>query len=133
SHRIIAGSDALLVPSRFEPCGLTQLYALRYGTIPVVRRTGGLADTVPDIGNDGVGVTFFEPSTRDLVTALDRALELFADPERLRAVQRRGMELDHGWAMSADAYRAIYRAAIAASEADGSPERTHEAPKRRAP
>lgn len=110
SHRVQAGADIFLVPSRFEPCGLTQLYALRYGTLPLVRRTGGLADSVPDVGEteDGVGFVFDEATGEAFLGALWRALELYNRPKKWRDVQKRAMNLDYSWQRSAEGYRALY-------------------------
>jgi starch synthase len=112
AHRIEAGADLFLMPSRFEPCGLNQLYSLRYGTIPVVRRVGGLADTVVDFDGwrSGTGFAFGDYHHRALLTATRRALELFRDRRAWHAMMRRGMALDHSWARSAEHYRALYRA-----------------------
>ena len=115
AHLIEAGSDALLVPSRVEPCGLTQLYALRYGTLPVVRRTGGLADTVVDATpaalakGTATGVVFNEASVPALAGALKRALALYARPEVFREVTLNGMRQRVGWATAAGEYEALYR------------------------
>jgi len=112
SRRIYAGSDLFLMPSRYEPCGLGQLIALRYGSIPVVRRTGGLADTIvdpaiaPDASN---GFTFGEPTPLSLLVALDRTLELYRQPQRWQAMVRRGMEQDFSWNRSAQHYLVLYR------------------------
>ena len=113
AHRIEAGADAFLMPSRYEPCGLNQMYSLRYGTVPIVRRTGGLADTVEESPH---GTGFLIPSHHavELLAAVDRALEVFADPERWRALQRRGMAEDHSWDRAAAEYEAVYRQALAA-------------------
>ncbi len=115
SHLMQAGADAIVVPSRFEPCGLTQLYGLRYGTLPVVARTGGLADTVID-ANDaamraGVATGFqFAPVTADaLAQALATACDVFADAKAWRTMQRRAMAHPVGWDQSALAYDALYR------------------------
>jgi starch synthase len=114
SHRLQAGADMIIVPSRFEPCGLTQLYGLRYGTLPIVARTGGLADTVIDANEaalrDGVATGFqFAPVTADaLVIALQRALALYRDRSRFQAVQRRAMTRTVDWSAPAAAYRALY-------------------------
>ena len=118
AHRVIAGSDVVLVPSWFEPCGLTQLYALAYGSLPLVRRVGGLADTVSDSSlenlADGSATGFvferFDPS--DYAHALRRAAELWARPEAWRRVQQTGMAQRHGWDDAARAYAAIYRRVI---------------------
>ncbi len=115
AHRIQAGADVLMVPSRAEPCGLTQLYALRYGTLPLVRRTGGLEDTVIDATPaalaDGcaTGFAFDEPSSAALTWTLRRAIDLFHHPERWRRLQRHAMTRDFGWAASAQAYAELYQ------------------------
>jgi starch synthase len=105
AHQIIAGSDALLVPSRYEPCGLTQLYALRYGTVPVVRSTGGLVDTV----EPGVtGVRFDHYTTEGLEWAVREVVGLYRDPERWRRMQQAGMAKDFSWDASAREYLKLY-------------------------
>jgi starch synthase len=114
AHRIVAGADMFLMPSRYEPCGLTQLYAMRYGTAPVVRRTGGLADTVIDIDEDpasGTGVLFDPPTVLALGNAIERAITTWIDKPRWRELQRRGMAQDFGWERGAADYRAVYRSA----------------------
>jgi len=112
AHRLIAGADMIAVPSRFEPCGLTQMYALRYGTVPVVRRVGGLADTVHEagVGDDmsGNGFVFDAASSISLQAALARAIECYRQPARWSALMRRGMELDHSWSGPAARYMALY-------------------------
>lgn len=120
SHLVQAGSDVIVVPSRYEPCGLTQLYALRYGAVPVVSRAGGLADSVIDANGaaleDGVATGIvFTPVTADaLAEALDRALDLYAEPERWRALQRRAMTRRFGWESSSSAsrYRDLYQSVV---------------------
>lgn len=115
AHRVVAGSDLLLVPSRYEPCGLVQMHALRYGTIPIVRRTGGLADTVRDEGEmpgRGNGFLFDEVDPGALAHAVRRALNLNArDAGAWRALQRRAMAEDFSWDRSAAAYEAVYTSA----------------------
>lgn len=112
AHRVVAGADAILVPSRFEPCGLTQLYGLRYGTLPVVRRVGGLADTVVDAGKGGkdagTGFVFDAATPSTLGDALARAVAAYRDPGRWSALVRRAMAQDHSWAVPARAYMALY-------------------------
>ena len=109
SHLMVGGCDVFVVPSRFEPCGLTQLYALRYGAVPVVRATGGLKDTVLDAAHpDGVGFAFDSATHHALGDALDRALDAFGDLSGWHALQRRGMARDHGWPSAAAAYRSLY-------------------------
>ena len=110
AHRIEAGADLFLMPSRFEPCGLNQLYSLRYGTVPVVRKVGGLADTVEDFDGwkKGTGFTFSDYDPRALLGALRRAKELFRDKRAWNAMLKRGMAQDHSWGRSAARYEALY-------------------------
>lgn len=115
SHRIIAGSDVILVPSRFEPCGLTQLYGLKYGTLPLVRHTGGLADTVVDCALENLadgsasGFVFNECEAQALVKAIRRAFVLWSRPKHWRHVQRHAMRLDFGWQLAAVDYLSLYQ------------------------
>lgn len=115
SHRIIGGADVILVPSRFEPCGLTQLYGLKYGTLPLVRRTGGLADTVNDSSlenlADGIasGFTFEDSNAWSLLRAIRRAFVLWSRPSLWRYVQRQAMAMDFSWQVAALAYRDLYQ------------------------
>ncbi len=115
AHRIIAGSDVLLVPSRFEPCGLTQLYALRYGTLPLVHGVGGLADTVVDSTPETLehgsasGFVFHAFHTEALRQALHRAFALHQRPARWAGVQGHGMQLRFDWQVAAKAYCALYQ------------------------
>jgi starch synthase len=114
SHLIEAGSDFFLMPSRFEPCGLNQMYSQAYGTIPLVTRVGGLADTVVDLDiypEAGTGV-MFHPSAEGVAAGLARALTLFADKASLQAVQARGMRTDFSWEKTAQAYEDLYDNAI---------------------
>lgn len=110
SRRIMAGADVILVPSRFEPCGLTQMYAMAYGALPLVRFTGGLADSVVDAAHpDGTGFHFGEANGWVLGEALNRVLRCWHQEPRLwKAMQGRGMRLDQGWARSARAYLDVY-------------------------
>jgi starch synthase len=110
SHRIYAGADTLLMPSRYEPCGLAQMIAMRYGCIPLARATGGLADTIMDAGesNAGTGFLFHETSPKALLDTLLRALDLFQDPEAWQALQKRGMPQDFSWQRSAIKYLQLY-------------------------
>lgn len=109
AHQIEAGADMFLMPSRFEPCGLNQLYSLRYGTVPIVRATGGLRDTVVDADQPGGNGIVFEPfSPAELVAAVRRALALFGDRPRWQAVQRTGMAFDPSWDVSAREYVKVY-------------------------
>jgi len=120
SHRIFAGSDVSLVPSRFEPCGLTQLYALKYGSLPLVRRTGGLADTVVDCTLEDLadqratGFVFERFEAGDLVRALRRAYALWARPREWKAVRSRAMAQHFGWNTAAASYLALYRGLVSA-------------------
>ncbi|MXO71044.1 glycogen synthase GlgA [Alteraurantiacibacter buctensis] len=115
SHLLQGGADAILVPSRFEPCGLTQLYGLAYGCLPVVARTGGLADTVIDANPAALaagvatGVQFDGISEHSLRAAIDRTLALYRQPDTWRRLQTNGMAADFSWAASARAYAALYR------------------------
>jgi starch synthase len=105
AHLIEAGSDFFLMPSRYEPCGLNQMYSLRYGTVPIVRRTGGLADTVDD-GRNGI---LFQPYTVDgLVGAVERAMALWARRDAYAFIQFEGMRQDHSWAGSAQKYLELF-------------------------
>jgi starch synthase len=108
AHRIEAGADVFLMPSRFEPCGLNQLYSLRYGTLPLVHAVGGLADSISE-GPNGWGFRFAEESPRDLLAALDRALLLWKDRAAWRAAQQRAMARDHSWDRAAEQYEALYK------------------------
>jgi starch synthase len=110
AHRIEAGADIFLMPSRFEPCGLNQLYSLRYGTVPVVRRVGGLADTVQDFDGwkQGTGFVFADYDPRAMLAALRRAKEAFRDKRAWGAIARRGLALDFSWGRSAALYEALY-------------------------
>ncbi|WP_143306107.1 glycogen synthase [Chitinophaga vietnamensis] len=109
SHLIYAGSDFLLMPSRVEPCGLNQLYALRYGTVPIVRSIGGLKDTVTDFGDPGgFGIRFIQPSVWDACYSVKRALELFHDESKLQEVRHIAMQLNHSWGSSAQRYLDVY-------------------------
>jgi starch synthase len=116
AHKIEAGADMLLMPSRFEPCGLTQLYSLRYGTVPVVRSTGGLVDTVvpwdPATGT-GTGFRFDAADGTGLVWAVDQALAAYREPAAWGKLRLNGMALDFSWERSAAAYVELYRKALA--------------------
>ena len=115
SHRIFAASDVTLVPSRFEPCGLTQMYALRYGSLPLVRRTGGLADTVIDCTLEDLaeeratGFVFERFDADDLLRAVRRAFTLWSRPRDWRVVQKRAMAQRFGWDTAAQRYLSLYR------------------------
>ncbi len=115
AHKLQAGSDILLAPARFEPCGLTQLYALRYGTLPVVRRTGGLADTVVDTNQNTIsdhtatGFVFDESTVESMISALSRALTLYREqPLQWRLLQLQAMTREFSWDTSAAKFMALY-------------------------
>jgi starch synthase len=121
AHLIEGGADMFLMPSRFEPCGLNQMYSQRYGTVPVVRAVGGLADTVRDAATSSegakrrsaaTGVVFEEYTTDALLEALTRALALFGQPRKWRAMQRAGMQEDFSWHRSAQEYVKLYERVI---------------------
>jgi len=114
SHLLEAGSDIFLMPSRFEPCGLNQLYSLRYGTPPIVRRTGGLGDSVVDAADDGgTGFVFTDVTAPALLETIERALALHQDPAAWAKLVRNGMRQDFSWRRSAKEYLALYRQAVA--------------------
>ena len=109
SHQIYAGADFLLMPSRVEPCGLNQMYALRYGTIPIVRRIGGLKDTVIDIGDGGFGVCHDRTSVWDVGHAIGRAMELYGDNKKVKEIRKVMMNIDHSWDRAAQEYINLYQ------------------------
>ncbi|SQI41510.1 Glycogen synthase [Leminorella richardii] len=115
AHHIIGSADVILVPSRFEPCGLTQLYGLRYGTLPLVRHTGGLADTVSDCSLENLadksatGFVFHDSRVEALSSAIRRAFALWAEPPRWRRVQKQAMAMDFSWHNAAQKYLALYQ------------------------
>lgn len=110
ARRLYGSSDMLIVPSLFEPCGLTQMIALRYGTVPIVRRTGGLNDTVADVSNGGNGFVFDHPTIQGIDWALNRALDLYkSDPKGWEQLVRRGMQSDFTWKRSAEQYHSLYQ------------------------
>jgi len=114
AHLIEGGADMFLMPSRFEPCGLNQMYSLRYGTVPIVRPVGGLADTV----EEGVtGFVFAEYTAEAMLQTLRRALQAFQDPQKWRTLQLAGMKEDHSWDRSAREYVRIYERAISGAAA----------------
>jgi starch synthase len=124
AQSIYAGTDMFLMPSRFEPCGLGQMIALRYGSVPVVRRTGGLADTVQEWnGVEGNGFVFDEATAAALVAALERAISTYFDADEWRRLVARGMSSDNSWRLAAGEYVHLYeRAALAVHDA-GNPAR----------
>ena len=120
AHALLAGGDGILIPSRFEPCGLTQLYGLRYGCVPVVSRVGGLADTVVDANEAAIaagaatGFQFSPPDTYHLRKVIDRFSKIYAKPPQFKAIQRAGMKTDNAWSNSASRYIALYENLIEA-------------------
>lgn len=108
AHQIYAASDFILMPSRFEPCGLNQMYAMRYGTIPVVRHTGGLKNTVPDIGDEGNGISFLRANHEDIVYSIGRAMELYNDQLTFQLTIDKIMKIDFSWDKSARKYSEEY-------------------------
>jgi starch synthase len=115
AHQITASSDIFLMPSKYEPCGLNQMYSLNYGTVPVVRKTGGLADTVKDfdeLGEKGNGFTFTEFDSSQLLSTIERALSYFKDKEKWRKIIKVGMSEDFSWNNSARKYLEIYEKAL---------------------
>jgi starch synthase len=109
AHLIYAGSDFLLMPSRVEPCGLNQLYSLRYGTIPVVRRTGGLLDTVIDYGDEGNGICHDQASVADICYSIQRGINLFEDKKLFNSIRKKGMQTDHSWERVSEEYIEVYK------------------------
>lgn len=112
AHIIYAGADFLLMPSRVEPCGLNQMYALRYGTIPIVRRTGGLKDTVYDFGDGGFGICHDKTSVFDVTHSMYRGIQLYEDTKTFDAIRKTTMQIDHSWDKVAEEYSAIYQSLI---------------------
>lgn len=109
SHQMYAGADFLIMPSRVEPCGLNQMYAMRYGTIPIVRNTGGLRDTVKDFGEPkGYGICFNDATVWDITYSIHRALEIYHQPKKLKKLVTTVMKLDFSWQTSAKKYLELY-------------------------
>jgi starch synthase len=125
AHLMQAGSDAMLVPSRFEPCGLTQMCALRYGALPVVSRVGGLADTVADATEEAVaartatGISFLPVTEDGLASAIRRTLALWSDQPKWKRVQARAMTVDVSWKEPAREYAALFRELTTSSSVRG--------------
>jgi starch synthase len=121
AHRIEAGADLFLMPSRFEPSGLNQLFSMRYGTPPIVRRTGGLADSVVEADSASLaagaatGFVFDAPDAEALLAAIDRALAVYRTPDRWRRLQRSAMARNSSWAASAQKYIEVYEQALASA------------------
>lgn len=112
AHQIYAGSDFLLMPSRVEPCGLNQMYSMRYGTIPIVRRTGGLKDTVIDFEDGGNGICHDQASITDICFSIQRAVNLYKDKKKLNKVRKIGMNKDHSWENVCKEYIELYNLII---------------------
>jgi starch synthase len=116
SHRLTAGCDLFLMPSRFEPCGLNQMYSLRYGTVPVVHAVGGLSDTVNDPHDVGIntanGFRFTAANAASLLATVERALACFSDPKHWRRLQKNGMTADYSWKQRARDYGDLYQAIL---------------------
>ena len=134
AHRIEAGADIFLMPSRFEPCGLNQIYSQRYGTVPIVRSTGGLADTVVDTtteslaGKTATGFSFREAAPGALWSAVQRALACQAQPEQWQQLMMTGMQQDFSWKQSARHYIELYEQIQGRTAMPPAPETTTEAP-----
>ena len=109
SHILYAGADFLLMPSRVEPCGLNQMYAMRYGTMPMVRSTGGLKDTVVDIGDDGgYGIRFNQATASDILYSIQRAIDFYKNEKNVLQVRQTMMQIDNSWEKTVSAYDEIY-------------------------
>lgn len=121
AHRLQAGADMLLHPSRFEPCGLTPIYAMRYGAVPIVRHVGGPADTVEDAQAEAIsrslatGFVFHDPTAADMCACLERAIAMYRQPLSWRRIQLEAMRQDFGWGRSAERYLAIYQSLMKSS------------------
>jgi starch synthase len=112
AHLIEAGSDIFLMPSRYEPCGLNQLYSLKYGTVPIVRATGGLDDSIEDVNANagtGTGFKFRKYDSTELLKTVRRAVQLYADQTLWKKIMKNGMSKDFSWEASARKYLQIYR------------------------
>ncbi|MCL4134890.1 UNVERIFIED_CONTAM: hypothetical protein GTU68_014502 [Idotea baltica] len=108
AHLLYAGSDFLIMPSQLEPCGLNQMYSMRYGTVPIVRSTGGLKDTVIDIGDQGGGIRFTNLSVDDVNHALHRAVFLYKNKSNMKGLRKRIMAYDFSWEKMTEAYTSLY-------------------------
>lgn len=112
SHIIYAGADFLLMPSRVEPCGLNQMYALRYGSIPIVRNIGGLKDTIIDIDNNGFGILHEDVESNQILNAISRAKSLYQNKAKFNKIRKEIMEIDHSWYVSATEYNKLYKSLL---------------------
>ncbi|PVX47768.1 starch synthase [Flavobacterium sp. 103] len=113
AHKTYASSDFILIPSRVEPCGLNQMYALRYGTIPIVRRTGGLKDTIVDFEDNGNGICHDQASAEDVCDSIQRAVDLYKNKENINQIRIKGMNTDHSWKNVSQEYLELYNLIIA--------------------
>ncbi len=116
AHLIYAGSDFLLMPSRVEPCGLNQMYSFKYGTIPIVRRTGGLKDTVIDFEDNGNGICHDQASITDVCYSIQRAVKLYKNKRSLNKIRKTGMNIDHSWESVCQEYIEVYNLIIKKNE-----------------
>ena len=115
AHLIEAGSDMFLMPSKYEPCGLNQLYSLKYGTVPIVRKTGGLADTIENYDpatGQGTGFTFINYDAQEFLETIQQAIKVYQNKEAWIALMKNGMKKDFSWETSAKKYVEIYRRAL---------------------
>ena len=132
AHKIYAGADMFLMPSQFEPCGLSQMIAMRYGTVPIVRETGGLRDTVlsyNEFTGDGNGFTFFNYNAHDMLHTIERAIDYFSNKTDVwKKLQTRGMTGDYSWAHSAGEYVKLYESLFTEKPAKKEPEPEEENP-----
>jgi starch synthase len=113
SHQLYAGADFLLMPSRVEPCGLNQMYAMRYGTVPMVRSTGGLQDTVKDMGEwEGYGIRFNHASVDDILHSVYRAVTVYADTKEMLTMRRKMMNIDNSWESAVNNYIQVYQSCL---------------------
>ncbi len=113
SHLMYAGADFLLMPSRVEPCGLNQMYAMRYGTVPMVRSTGGLHDTVVDMGDhEGFGIRFNHASIGDIAYSVSRAVNVYKDTKQLNWMRQHMMKIDHSWESTVEQYINVYKSLL---------------------
>jgi starch synthase len=113
AHKTYAGSDFILIPSRIEPCGLNQMYAMRYGTIPIVRRTGGLKDTIVDFEDNGNGICHDQATVEDICDAIQRAVDLYSDKNEIDQIRIKGMNTHHSWEHASREYIELYNLIIA--------------------
>jgi starch synthase len=112
-HEAYAAADFLLMPSRVEPCGLNQMYAMRYGTIPMVRDTGGLHDTVVDMGEpNGFGIRFLHATEADIVYSIERAIRVYKDKDQMKKMITQCMQIDHSWDAVVKAYKNVYESIV---------------------